>query len=927
MCHIGVLAAAVLTGRILFAGLPVPGAVITASHGERVVTTTSDVDGVFRLSDLDEGGWTVRVQMRGFADATREIAIPFTGEPLTITLTMRSYAEIVGPAGPPAAVPERLDAPDENAIVDADVINGSVVNGAATPFAQPRAFGNNRPRQGAPYSGLISGVFADSAWNARPFSFAGPDLQRPFTGNAQFEFVFGGPLRVPGLIRRGPQMLLTLQHGILNTATSAAAIMPTLAERGGDFSSLQTPVRDPLTGLPFPGGVIPTDRISPQAQALLPHYPLPNAVTARGANYLATTGTKTTQDAFFFGLNTQAGRQTTISGTVTFQRTAADSNNLFGFVDANVQSTLTASGNWQRRIRTRASARLRYQFTQATTTLTPFFAHRVNVSADAGISGNSQAAEDWGPPTLSLPDVAGLSDAAYQHNGTSTHAAGGDFLFKRGRHDVTIGGDLKHIGTGVDQQADPRGTLSFTGAATGVAFADFLLGIPATSTIGFGNPLAHLHGASCDAYVTDDWRLSGLTVNLGARWEYETPFTDTAGYLDGAVHGDPSGLQPRIGASWRPRFGSSLVIKGSYGVYRNLGLYRPLAILLLGQPPAARTFSVQNSAATPLSLADPFPTAVASTATFAVDNGFRPGRVQNWSISVQHDLPGSLTAIASYLGATGAHLVQASLPNSYPPGGTNPCPACPSGYVFVTTGGTSVRNAAQFTIRRRLHNGLTASGQYTLSKSTDDASTFSNTTLSPASLSVAQNWLDLGAERGPSSFDQRHLVTAQIQYTTGVGVTGGTLVDGVWGSIYKDWTVASQLTAGSGLPFTPVSFVAVSGTGFVGIRPQLTGTPLLPAPAGAYANPAAYTTPAPGTWGDAGRNSMRGPAQFGLDASVSRVFRLRGKTSFEWRITATNVLNRVTFSAINTSVSSPQFAQPTQANPMRRIQMTLRYRF
>ena len=72
---------------------------------------------------------------------------------------------------------------------------------------------------------------------------------------------------------------------------------------------------------------------------------------------------------------------------------------------------------------------------------------------------------------------------------------------------------------------------------------------------------------------------------------------------------------------------------------------------------------------------------------------------------------------------------------------------------------------------------------------------------------------------------------------------------------------------------------------------------------------------------------MRGPAQFGLDASLSRVFRLRGKTSFEWRLGATNVFNRVTFSAINTSVSSPQFAQPTQANPMRRIQMTLRYRF
>src|SRR5262249_10318853 len=129
------------------------------------------------------------------------------------------------------------------------------------------------------------------------------------------------------------------------------------------------------------------------------------------------------------------------------------------------------------------------------------------------------------------------------------------------------------------------------------------------------------------------------------------------------------------------------------------------------------------------------------------------------------------------------------------------------------------------------------------------------------------------------------------------------------------------------LPTTPVSFLTVSGTGHVGVRPQLTGLPLLPAPAGAYANADAYATPSPGTWGNAGRNSIRGPAQFGLDASVARVFRVSGRTNLEGRVAATNVLNRVTFSAINTQVSSPQFAQPIQANPMRRIQVTLRFRF
>ena len=904
------LAAVVLTGRILFAGLPVPGAVVTASHADHLVTTTSDVDGVFRLPDPAEGHWTIRVQMPGFADVTRDVVIPFTGEPLTITLTMRPYAEIVTSAAPPVTAPPDLpDARDANDVVD--VMNGSVVNGAASPFAQPRAFGNARPRSGAGYTGLVNAVFADSAWNARPYSFGGSDVPPPFTGDAQFGFTLGGPLKIPHLVRSGPQMLLVLQHGVNRTATTAAAVMPTLAERHGDFGALQ----------------ISSDRISPQAEALLAYYPLPNAATSQGANYLTTLANRTTQDAFQFGVNSQAGRRTTIAGAVAWQRTDAASNNLFGFTDTNAQSSFAASASWQRRINTRASARLRYQFTDAVTTLTPFFANRVDVSGDARIEGNSKAPEDWGPPTLTFPDVAGLGDAAYQHSGAVTHAAGGDYLFKHGRHDVTIGGDAKRTGVDVTQQADPRGTLAFTGAATGNAFADFLLGVPATSTIGYGNPSTHLRGSSFDAYATDDWRLSGLTLNLGARWEYETPFTDALGYLKGAVHGDAGGFEPRLGASWRPRLGSSLVIRGTYAVYRNLGLYQPLAVLLMGQPPLSRTFSVPNSAEVPLSLAAPFPDAVPNAKTFDVDTAFGPGHVQDWAVSVQRELPASLTVMAGYLGAKGANLTQASLPNSYPPGAENPCPACPPGYVFLTSGGTSLRNAAQFTIRRRLHNGLTASAQYTLSKSTDDAATFSNTTLTPGSLTVAQDWLDLSAERGPSSFDQRHLLTAQVQYTTGVGVTGGTLVDGVRGSIYKDWTVATQLTAGSGLPFTPVSFLAVSGTGYVGIRPELTGIPTLPAPGGAYANPVAYSTPEAGTWGNAGRNSIRGPEQVGLDASLARVFRLRGRTNLEWRIDATNVLNLVTFSTINTSVDSPQFARPIQANPMRRIQVTLRYRF
>jgi hypothetical protein len=221
---------------------------------------------------------------------------------------------------------------------------------------------------------------------------------------------------------------------------------------------------------------------------------------------------------------------------------------------------------------------------------------------------------------------------------------------------------------------------------------------------------------------------------------------------------------------------------------------------------------------------------------------------------------------------------------------------------------------------------LTSTVQYTVSKAEDNAASFSGAGLNGAS--IAQDWLDLDAELGRSSFDQRHLLTAQFQYTTGVGVSGGALLTGLKGSLFKGWTVTSQLTAGSGLPLTPVYLTSVAGTGVTGtIRADLTGAPIGAAPPGYFFNPAAYAAPEPGRWGNAQRNSVTGPSQFALNAGIARTFTVSQRLNLDWRIDATNVLNRVTFSGVNTIVGSAQFGLPNRANQMRRIQSTLRLRF
>jgi hypothetical protein len=133
---------------------------------------------------------------------------------------------------------------------------------------------------------------------------------------------------------------------------------------------------------------------------------------------------------------------------------------------------------------------------------------------------------------------------------------------------------------------------------------------------------------------------------------------------------------------------------------------------------------------------------------------------------------------------------------------------------------------------------------------------------------------------------------------------------------------------GSGMPLTPIIIAPVSGTGITGsLRPNVTGAELYIQSGGGFLNPKAFAAPPAGQWGNAGRNSITGPGQFLLYASLARTFRVSERMSMDLRVDATNVLNHVTFPNWNTTVNSAQFGAPTRANPMRSLQPSLRLRF
>ena len=713
--------------------------------------------------------------------------------------------------------------------------------------------------------------------------------------------------------------------------------------------------------------------MTPQAAALLALYPLPNVTGNALYNYQLAVLNSSHQDSLQARLDKSITRRDNLYGRFDLVSTRASNTNLFAFKDSTATLGINSSANLNHRFSQRLFANVGYRFSRLRNTVTPFFTNRANISGNAGIAGNDQSAPNWGPPTLQFASgIATLTDGISANNRNRTDALSLTVSSYRGHHNVTLGGDFRRQEFNVFSQQNPRGTFSFTGA-NGTDFASFLEGLPDTSALNFGNPDKYLRQSVYDAFLTDDYRVRpDLTINAGLRWEYGAPLTELHNRLvnldvaaaaispfaavtpvlasqpKGPLTGTafPTSLirptknrfEPRIGVSWRPIPGSTLVVRSGYGVYSDTSVYRATTLLLAQQAPLSRSLAVARDPATcPITLAAGFLQCNTTTPqTFAVDPNFRVGYAQTWQLLIQRDLPGSFQATATYFGVKGTRGVQEFLPNTYPLGGTNPCPACPSGFIYRTSNGNSTRQSGQFQLRRRLRAGLTASASYTFSKSIDNDSqlggqgaTTSADTQATGSATIAQDWRNLRAERGLSTFDQRHLLTATAQYTSGQGLGGGALLSGWRGRVLKEWTVATQITAGSGFPQTPIYFDTTPGSGITGaLRPNYTGANRYTTTTrGQHLNPDAYTAPTPGLFGSAGRNSIYGPGVFTMDSSVSRTFRLHSRFNLDTRLDTTNSLNRRVFTGWNTIINNTQYGLPLAANPMRSLQITARLRF
>lgn len=926
-----------LHGVVRGGGVPVPGATVTASQNQTTVHTVTAADGSYQFANLTAGTWTVRVSMTGFETAKQTVTVGAATLALDFTLRLAPYSGPPAGTAAPSQPQEAAAPPAPPGTPQAVIVNGSETNAAASPYAQPEAFGNYRPPLGTLFNGGFGLSFDTSALDARSFSFTGQNTPKPAANNLDLFAQVGGPLLIPHLTsaNNAPEFFLGYQRQTTRTAVTTAALVPTVGERGGNLSPLPGAIVDPTTGQAFSGNKIPSGRLSAQAQALLALYPEPNFSGTGGYNYQAALVGNHHRDELQTRLDKFFSTANQLSGTFTLRSIRTDAANLFGFDDRTRSLGINSEVQWRHAFTSMLRTTFALRYNSLANRTDPFFAGVRNVSGDAGIAGNDTSPETWGPPALNFSGGwAGLSDGLPLRNRDQTVTLAADTTWNHGDHALSWGADLRRLQFNYRQQANPRGSFTFNGAASGNDFADFLLGIPDAATLGFGNADKYLRQTGADAYLTDDWRFrESLSLSLGARWEYQAPITERYGRLTNvalapnfssaatvtgaaaALAADHSGFEPRLGLAWRPMAASSLLVRAGYGIYYDTSVYSGLALRMAQQAPFATSLSVSGTPATPLSLATAFLSPPGPTPdTFAVDPRFRIGYAQTWTLSAQHDLSDGLVATVKYTGTKGTRQKQQMLPNTVAPGAANPCPACPLGFVYLASNGNSTYNAGSLELQRRLHSGWAFTLQYTYAHALDDA------ILGSAGAGfTAQDWRHLDAERGPADFDQRHKLSLTAQYSSQYLFRRNLLLRG--------WTLTSQLTAASGLPLTPVTYLVIPGTGFTGVRPDLTGAPVALSSGGRFLNPAAYTLPAAGSWGDAGRNSIRGPRQFSLDASLQRSFPAGPHLTGLLRFDATNVLNHVAYTAWNTLVGSPQFGLASATQPMRSLRTTLRFAF
>jgi outer membrane receptor protein involved in Fe transport len=828
-------------------------------------------------------------------------------------------------------------------------------NRGATVNAVTRS-GTNR------FHGTLFEFVRNNVFDARDFFATNVP---PFKRN-QFGATLGGP------VRRNKAFFFfawesTRERGAPSTATFRT---PSSAMRNGNFSAIAKPLKDPLTGSPFPGNIIPQSSLSQPALNFLSKYtPLPNLP---GEGYSAARISTFNRDQYVGRYDHELSSRDRFFARYMWNKDTSLINR-GSFVDWFQNQSFLRQGVTGGETHT-FSPTLLNAFTFAFSRVAhlidiiPYFSWK---ALGANVPEARIGQKGWAEVHIS-----GYFDAV---NGVPWDVSRNTFNYDdtatwvRGSHTLKFGAQISRYQTHQVFEWISDGNMSFTGQYTGDAAADFLLGNMASirqGSPGFNDLRQTLWGF----FVSDDFKVSSrLTLNLGLRYDpyfgfrelnnkgiafrpgqqskiYPTApvgmlFIGDPGVNPDYFPADWNNFAPRVGFAWDVFGNQKIAIRGGYGMF-----YDAIAGIRLNRFPYNQPFMLDLTLFelplndpyrgnppfpyTPPSSAEQrqnFKFIVPSNVTSMNENMVTP-YAQQWNFTIETQMPGGITLSTGYVGSKSSKLYgsRSINPAVYGPGAT-------SGNIqqrrvyqqFAVieddhTNGYSQYHSLQIVIKKRLSKGLVFDNAYTLSKNvgyTGSQGEGGSGTRDPF------NWR---LDKAIMPNDATHVISSSIVYELPSPFHSKAARHTLGG-----WQASSIVQIQGGFPFTVRSGANNSFNGQSADTADLVGDPYLTsgsrgAKVAKWFNTAAFTTNKVGTVGNVGINTMRGPGLWTVDFGLFKNIAVRESKQVQFRAEFFNIFNNANFGTPNSTVINVNFGRilSTAASTTPRvIELSLKFRF
>ena len=765
---------------------------------------------------------------------------------------------------------------------------------------------------------------------------------------------------------------------------------PTAAQRSGNFAGLPTIV-DPLTGQPFPGNVIPPDRIDPVARAMADRFPQPNGDFGGGRNFSAETLNQRDFRQEFIRVDYRLSDAHTVYGRFINDTIPTDEpfGEVFGTNNAafpGIAATETNNpgrsfvGNWTWVVSSGMLNEVAYNYSRG--------AILSEVVGNAARAGNAPKVFTGQPGDAFLPGITfntggygGWNFFGPYDNTYGSHRFKDTFTWLRGSHALKFGTLLSWEFKNENAASGTNGSFTFPGSSTaaftstGDAFADFLLGRASLYNETNIDIASHLRYQMYEVFAQDDWTLTpNLTLNLGMRYSVILQPTDTENVLtnfdptrfdpnrayqidasnnrvpgtgdpangiivagvnspsgDRVTQTDKTNFGPRAGFAWDVSGDGRTAVRGGYGLYYDRTLVGIALQNAFVNPPFAFSAVFNAAGASVPTLSNP-----------------RGGAQRNNEVLVP-----ALIAMSPDFKTPRVHQyslgVQRQLPWNF---------VADIAYV-----GAQGRNLLRTIDLNRTNAGAPANfnavrpyrgyGNITF-RSTDATSSYNslqtsisrrfqdgllltlNYTLSKAvsdsssdrnAADFPQYQGDLAAERAVTAYDRTHIFGAHYVWELPFFSSRDNRL------LYNTlggWQISGSTRIATGIPLTITTQVNTANSFGAGntLRPDLVGDPEdAPGTVEQFFDISAFRQPAANQFGNAPRSVIRLPYQNSTDLGLFKNFDVGARVGLQFRAEMFNVFNRTNFTNAQTALGNPAFGRLTTAAEPRLIQLGVRATF